>query len=288
MDLTRPGRSGMLHKAQAGGTEMEEGAAIFTNIFWLTIAFLFLSTIIGTVIMRRQRDRCLKLLHDFHVTLQMADGRAVWGDLQVFAQGLEVRFDEPYHGKKGPAKATFLLYESELNRLVAIARYVGELTPEEREERQKQVLRRSNPGFLRRFRRSVRNLINTIRDTFTQVLSLVLGQVNKAGKSAFLKSRSGDVEKLGQTILGEAGNAWEPMLERYIGRPVVVELITPDKSVLELAGYLAEYSERFIALFNIEHSSTESTLELVWVKTVDVVAPRAIATVRHAGIDQGQ
>ena len=36
---------------------MEAGASLFTDLFWATLAFIFLAGIIGTVIGRRQKDR---------------------------------------------------------------------------------------------------------------------------------------------------------------------------------------------------------------------------------------
>lgn len=240
---------------------MEGASTIFTNLFWLTIAFLFLSAIVGTVVVHRQKDRCLKLFHDFHASLQMSDGRAIWGDVHVYSQGLEIRFDEGAEPNAATGKSTYLLYEPELANVLAMARYVGELTPDEAALRQKQVVRRSNPGPMRRAWRGIRNFVNTVRDAFSQTLSMVVGQVSKTGKSDFMKSQKGGVEKLGQTLLGTAGNAWEPLLERHIGKPVVVELNAADKSRIELSGYLAEYSGKYITLFNIEHPVQE-TIEI--------------------------
>ena len=69
------------------------------------------------------------------------------------------------------------------------------------------------------------------------------------------RSQKGHVEKIGKTLLGAAGNAYEPMLERHIGKPVVLELASPadpNTHTIELSGYLAEYSDKYLALFNVE------------------------------------
>ena len=47
---------------------------VFSNVFGLTILFIFLSAIVGAIVSRRRKDRCLKLLDDYHVTMQMESG----------------------------------------------------------------------------------------------------------------------------------------------------------------------------------------------------------------------
>jgi len=237
------------------------GASMFTNIFWLTIGFIFLTAIIGAVVARRQRDRCLKLIHDYHVTMQMTTGRTIWGDLHVRSQGLELVYDAPYQTAAGLIKSSYLLYDTEAASLHSIARYVGDLTEQEQRDREVQIRKRTNPTVMRRFGRWGMNWFNTIRDAFTQALSAFIGQIAKSGQSTVVSSQHGQVDTIGKTLLGATGNKYEPLLERHIGKPVVVELTDPtdaSKATIELAGYLAEYSAQYIALFNVEHPHRES------------------------------
>ena len=69
------------------------------------------------------------------------------------------------------------------------------------------------------------------------------------------------IEQIGQTILGVAGNAYEPLLERHIGKPVVLQMQTPasdDKTPIDVPGYLADYTETYLAVFNVEHAPLAS------------------------------
>jgi hypothetical protein len=235
-------------------------SSLFSNILLLTIGLIFIVAIISTVIVRRRRDRCLKLLHDYHVTMEMANGKVIWGDLRVFPQGLQVEYDAPYQTELGLVKSGYLLYQSERESMLALSRYVGDLTAEELAARRRQVLKRFRPGFLRRFGRGLHNLFNTIRDAFGQSLSALVGHVAKVGGAA-MAAQKGRMEQLGQSLLGAVGNAYEPMLERHIGKPIILELASPadpDKRKIELAGYLAEYSDTYLAMFNVEQAVGET------------------------------
>lgn len=242
--------------APSGGSP----TSIFTNIFWLTIGFIFLSAIIGAIIARRRKDRCLKLLDEYHVTMVLTSGRVIWGDLNVFAQGMEITFDAPYQTQLDFIKSGYMLYEPEMPQLSALIRHAGDLTDRERARRQNQVAARFRPGLLRRIRRTILNVFNTIRDAFTQALGAFIGHVATTTQSTVMQTQRGHVEKIGQNVLGYFGNAYEPMLERHIGKPVVLELQSPAdpaKRPISLPGYLAEYSDRFVALFNVEQNHRE-------------------------------
>ena len=133
---------------------------MFTSIFWMTIGVFFVSAIIGEILARRRRDRCLKLLHDHHVTLAISHGRVIWGDIQIYAQGLELVYDAPYRTQLGLIKSSYLMYESELGNVLSISRFVGDLAAQELSRRRRQVHRRVSPSFLRRTFRSIHNLFN--------------------------------------------------------------------------------------------------------------------------------
>ena len=228
---------------------MESGASLFTDLFWASLALIFLAGIIGTVIGRRQKDRCLKLLDDFHVTLTRNSGDVFWGDLRVFPQGLEVHFDIPYATRLGCQKTGVLIYEKELNDFVGVFRTLSELTQAERIQRHDQVIARFRPGPARRFLRGLRNWVGTIQDAFTQAIGIFLGQMQKT--NMVFKNQKSNMQNFGNQLVGITGNAWEPMLERLLGRPVVVEVQTENMvgGPMSLSGYLAEYSSKYIAIF---------------------------------------
>jgi hypothetical protein len=237
-------------------------SVLFTNLLLVSILFIFASAIIGTIVARRNRDRCLKLFDDYHVTLARAGGRVIWGDLRVFSQGIEVEYDAPGPSQPAALKTSYLLYQHEMEQVVAFCRYVGHLTEDELRTRRHQVEVRFRPGLMRRGRRSVVNVVNTVRDAFAQAMSAVTGQLAKVGgKSSVASSQKGEMEKVGKLLLGTVGNAYEPMLERQIGKPVVIEMASSavsDGGRTELCGYLAEYSDKYLAVFNVEQPAQET------------------------------
>src|SRR5262249_21137780 len=64
-----------------------------------------------------------------------------------------------------------------------------------------------------------------------------------------------------QTLLGRFANAYEPLLEQYIGQPVILDVadpIDPNNKTVEYTGYLADYTQQYIAVFNVEHKIGEA------------------------------
>lgn len=229
------------------------------EFFWATIAFIFLSAIVSAFIRARQRDDCLKLIDDHFITLVMKDGSTVWGDLRVFGRGLQLRYLAPHRTRRGLVKKGYLLYQKEMGEVLAACRFTGQLTPREAAERRQQIERTFDPKFWGRLKRGWRNTYNTLRDAFTRALGKVIGRVVQVSESKVLSEGQKDVEGVGKELLQAAGDAYEPMLEAHIGHPVVVELTPPGggSDRVEIGGYLAEYTEHFIALFNVEHEAGE-------------------------------
>ena len=234
----------------------------FTNLLLLTILFIFVSAIVGAIVARRRRDRCLALLDDYHITMVKTDGQVLWGDLRVFSQGIELKYDSPHRSKQGIIKSSYLLYQPEMEQVVAFCRYAGNLTEDERRMREQQVEARFRPGAVSRFRRSIVNILNTVRDAVAQSVNAVIGQMAKVGgQSSVASSQKGEMEKVGKSLLGAVGNAYEPMLERQIGKPIVIEMSVPagpGGNHIELSGYLAEYSDKYLAMFNVEQMVQET------------------------------
>ncbi|MEX0653026.1 MAG: hypothetical protein WD534_14510 [Phycisphaeraceae bacterium] len=245
---------------------------LFNNIFGLTILFIFLTAIIGVVVKLRRKDKCLKLLHDFHVSYLTTAGKVAWGDLVVYSQGIELSFDKPHTTRRGLVKSSAMVYETEMGNYLALCRVEDGLTDKEKRQRQRQIRRSFRPGILRRFLRWLRNIINTLRDAFNKAFTAILGQLARARPdSELLTTQQANVNLIGQDLLLAAGNAYEPILEAHIGRPVILKLastIEPTSHVVELPGYLVDYTDRFVAVFNVEHAPLE-TIELTLTETTE-------------------
>ncbi|WP_432800195.1 hypothetical protein [Poriferisphaera sp. WC338] len=226
---------------------------LIQSAFGLTVLFIFLVAVVSMLLSQRRKDKCLKLLHDYHVSTMSKNGSVMWGDLVVYSKGLELVYDAPYVNRKGLCKTSSLMYAEELENVVAIGRSRNVLSDREIRDRKRQIKRTFYPVFYRRWWRACRNLINTLRDAFSKALTALVGQMAKVKTGNVANTQQQGINEIGQTILGAAGNAYEPMLERHIGKRVVmrVKFIAGEAvRTVEVPGYLAEYTENYVAVFN--------------------------------------
>jgi len=179
--------------------------------------------------------------------------------------GVELVFDAAYQTRRAICKGSALVFPDELSGCLAIFRTVHALSQQELRARERQVRRTFRPGLVRRSLRWVRSVLNTIGDAFHRSVGVLAASLNRAGAlGAALSAQKGSLEQLGGTLVGMAGRAYEPLLERHIGRPVVLELKNPEGTtapVTELPGYLVEYTQSHLAVFNVSQEPIE-TFEL--------------------------
>ena len=218
------------------------------TVFYLTLSFIFLSAFIGIYARRRMRDRCLKDFEGYRVTVELGDGKLVWGRMAVFSNGVELFYEEP-HMDDGHAETSFVLFEGDLNTVQAIYRYHDELGAEHQQTRRAEIDSTYHPGLYRRTARSARNTLNSFRDAFNRSLGVALATAKKTGTNSVVATSDKELSSIGDTVLGTVAHAFEPILERYIGRRVVVEE-TRDDQIIEHPGILKEYTEKWIELLD--------------------------------------
>ena len=259
------------------GMTLGQAAPNAATLFYITLLFIFITAVITTIVTKWARDKCLKFFHGYHVTLERNRGQTMWGRLKVFSQGLEVVYDHAYVDPNGRKKTSYMFYQQEVeSQVLTLFRYQRELTPEAQKRRKAQVESTFNPGFFRRSWRGFRNLVNTLRDAFNAAIGAAVTQFQRTNPaSAVLTTQSGAVTNIGQTLLGKFANAYEPLLEQYIGQPVILEVmdpLNPNNVLQEYPGYLADYTQQFIAVFNVDHGvGEEITLPLPDVERGDVL-----------------
>src|SRR5947209_1328464 len=203
-----------LAQAQAGGAP---GPAA---VFYLTLLFIFVTAIVTTVLTKWTRDKCLKFFRGYHVTLERLRGQTIWGRLKVFSSGIEVVYDHPFVDSHGRKKTSFLIYAPEMDaQLLSLLRYHDELDEHSRAARLRQIRASFNPGPIHRMWRGVRNFVNTLRDAFNAAIGVAVGQYQRVNPAnAIVSSQASSVTTIGQTLLGRFANAYEPLLEQYIGQ----------------------------------------------------------------------
>ena len=239
---------------------------LIEQAFAVTVLFIFLAAVVALIVNQRRKDKCLKLMHGYDATILDTASQVLWGRTRIYPRGMEVVFDQPYTTRRGIVKRSALIYEAHQANLLALFRFDAGLDPGMQARRRRQVRRTFHPHVFRRMARSIRNVLNTLRDAFAKALSAVIGQLVKSGRAGVVGQQQASVDQIGQTLLGAAGNAYEPLLERQIGRPVVLQLKSPlagDAPAIDIPGYLADYTDKHVAVFNTAHPMThEQTLTL--------------------------
>jgi len=224
---------------------------LLENPFAVGLLVLFVAAAVGAFIAARKRDRCLKALGGFPVTLSEQDGRQVWGRLKVFSRGVELVYETPFDV---PVKRSFLLYEGDLGRLLAIHRFADRLDEADARRRRQQVRRLAHPSLLGRAARWGRNVVNTFRDAIVKAMGMTVQQASQASPTPALAAQGGQINAIGTLLIGETANAYEPMIEQYLSRPVVLEVTNPadpDAGKAEYHGRLGEYSAQFVMLVDV-------------------------------------
>lgn len=240
---------------------------LLDNILALTILFIFAAAILGAFLRSRTRDNCLRDFHGYQVSLETGAAPAREGSLRLFSSGFElVHPDDP----DTPETST-LVYESEYKGLGALHRYHDRLTPANQQKRLRQIERSHNPSLARRTARKFRNFFNIIRDAVVQSLEAFFGSAKKA--SPLMNSQGGQISGMGRGLIGHFGNAYDPILERFIGKRVIVE-VSLGETATKYPGILKEYTDQFLEILSVPAD-----------RDSDMILPRVRAVVRHAGKD---
>jgi hypothetical protein len=247
--------------------------------FWLPMLLLFLAATVTAIVARRKRDRCLKYFNRKPSLIQMQSGKWLWGRFIAYPKAIELLFENPAPDETGHAKASYVLYTPEVDGIKMILRIPPKADSADHKQWQKEIARVAHPSILRRFKRWVWNIFNTLRDAISQSLGMILGTMKTKtpmGKVAGADKRAGDI---GNTLINTVPNAYEPVLEKYLNKQVIVEMLEQER-VIEFAGLLQEYSGSYLLLRNVAYLpevDTGSPLP----DRFDVIFPRNKALVRH-------
>jgi hypothetical protein len=243
----------------------------------ITIIFIFLATAVGAFVRKRSRDKCLRDFQQNMVTLEDAAGKIIWGKLRVENTGLEFVYPQKRQDNDGHEEASYILYKYEYPNIISVIRFHDELSESNKKAREKELKRTYHPGFWRRLKRRILNVFRTVRDSVVEIVNLVISQAKKATPAGrVLTSQDKYVSQMKQELMGSVGTSFEPLLERYIGRKVVLEMIRGDK-VLEYCGVLKEYTAEFVEIMNVSYKVAEDQP----LRTADLVVPRKLGLVRH-------
>ncbi|MBL7072848.1 MAG: hypothetical protein ISS33_03585 [Candidatus Omnitrophica bacterium] len=253
------------------------------DTFLITIIFIVACTVIGAFVKGRSKDACLKDFSGDNVFLEHTGGKLIWGNLLAENTALEFVYNKAYMDKKdNHVETSYVLYKSEYNSIKMILRYVDALTEEGRKEREKAFKKITDPGSRARFGRKVHNFFGTVRDSFLEILNLFMGQVKtKMPAGKIIAGQDKYVSEMSSRAHAAFNTAYEPVLERYIGKKVVLAVVSGGEKS-EYSGVLNNYTSEFIEIMNVAmKKKTENSGEELC--DADVIIPRSLAVVRHAG-----
>jgi len=238
-----------------------------------------LAAAVAAFVRRRSRDKCLRDFEQNMVTLQEISGKIVWGTLRVENTGLEFIYPDKHKDDQGHDETSYILYKYEYPNIGAVIRFHDELSERNKKEREKELKRTYHPGTWRRLKRRMLNVLRTVRDSVVEIVNMLISQAKKATPAGkMLTSQDKYVSQMKQELMGSVGASYEPLLERYIGHKVVLELIKGDK-IFEYCGVLKEYTAEFVEIMDVDYKLKEDQA----VRKADLVVPRKQGIIRHLG-----
>jgi hypothetical protein len=222
------------------------------SLLWIVLA-LFVLALSAGLIRKLSKDPCLKFFEGSHVSYLGRDGVALWGSMHLTSQGLHLWFDASHVDERALTESGAILFISEVSTMVALCRCVHGMGADEERRRDKQVRAVLYPSRLTRFRRKGAMIGGIARDAVIDTTGLVVGQLKARSKPVVgLGDRPKQVTDFGGALLDLAARAYEPLLERLIGEPILVRIEVPGldgkpRSV-HFPGYLADYNEKYLVV----------------------------------------
>jgi len=254
---------------------------------WIPIAVLFVTALITAFVRRHSKDPCLKLFHSSFVFVRLKTGKWLWGNLCVYSNAIELLYPSGEELGGRYLKKSYIFYEQNLDNIDRVIRPAPAVGTPEYDAWLADIRRVQNPNVYRTFRRKLRNFVNMLRDAFAQSFVMIFGAVKKTKFLSGVAIGDDKVSEVGRTLVNVVPNAYEPILEKYLGQKVVVETLEQDK-VTEQVGVLQEYSAKYVLARTVEflqHLPPRVTGPLVDDQRFDVIFLRQTNSVRHLAID---
>ncbi len=223
------------------------------SFLFITLLFIFFSAALSVYIRTKIRDRCLSDFEDYRVCLQEKGAGMINGYFRVYAAGIELEYPEPKPNRNGFLETSYIMYKAQFIDIEVIYRYHEFLSKENQRRRKKSIRKSYQPQFFRKRIRTIRNTLNNFKDAILQSIGAVMGQVQKtSSRATLLTSQNKRITDISDGLISVTANAYEPLLEKYIGNHVILEMIL-DGQEIEYFGILKEYSGEFIELLDIHH-----------------------------------
>lgn len=224
----------------------------------LTALLLLGGALVSGYLRGRARDRVLRDFAGYHVTLERTDGRLVWGEMTLYTTGMELIYRSDVQDEHH-VETSYILYRDEYSKVQAIYRYCDQMEGREWEQRQRELARSFHPGFWHRLTRRLRNTGSQLMDSMGQAIGILVGQVQSRSRHGLTSTGEEYYAELSRSIVGYVGTSYDPLLERYVGTRVVVE-VTEGDVVYEHVGILKDYTADFVEILDV-HYPNQSAIQ---------------------------
>jgi hypothetical protein len=231
---------------------MEAFAEIFDVTLLATGGLIILITMFGAYLRSSRRDQCLKAFEHYHVTLERANGKVIWGELELESSGFELLYRDSIQDTNH-LESSYVMYGSEFGEIQAIYRYVDDLSPEDLAQRTRDLKRYFHPGPLVRIARSAQHFFTLAGDSLTEVLGMVMGRLRKPAGRYIGEVTDDQFLRFSTAVVGSVGTTYDPLLERFVGQKIVVELLEGDSSHEHVAVF-KNYSADFFELLDVQYA----------------------------------
>jgi len=224
---------------------------MFDTTFLITMLIVMAGVLLGGYLNGRSKDRGLATFEGYEITLERLDGRLIWGKMSLETTGIELQYAADVQDEHH-VETSYILYREEFPQIQAIYRYVDEMDRTRWERRQQEMDWTYHPGFWQRLRRRSRNFLNMASESLGKAIGVIIGQVRAPAGRYITDASAGYLDEIGKNIIGYVGTKYDPLLERYVGTQVVVE-VTEDNVVYEHVGVLKDYTAEFLEMLDVHY-----------------------------------
>jgi hypothetical protein len=163
----------------------------------------------------------------------------------------EIKYD-PF---MNPSQASKKVYKENIKEIYAIVRFLDDMDDYRKMKRLKDLQAAFHPGFFRRTRRGMANMLSLAKDKLKEALGMVTTTVSKVAPIDISKT----VKQYGEKAVGQVGSSYNALLENSVGRLVKVKVTDVDGVERFYDGVLREYSSNYIAVYNIDYQIAEES-----------------------------
>lgn len=217
----------------------------------LTIIFILLSASIAVLLRRVKRDKCLKSYENNFVIIEKIDGELLKGKITLENTGIEIILDSDSDLDSGLDSETILtrlLYKHEYPQVFSIIRdpKIQNSDIKKKIEKESKKIKTHEKTFF--IGRKMINIIRTLKNSIMEIVNLLISQVKKTAPSGnIINTQNKHINKIKAELADTVNNSFEPLLEKYIGKSVLIESLR-NNSIIKISGILIDYTANFIKI----------------------------------------